>query len=170
MKYSSSSPLSTPLTSVLYFSWLKDRKTYWADNASLPLSLYELTSNGKETGCCSPKSVFVSFGQRSFSARCMQLMSLPFMSSGSRDLQSFASESVFFSCICSVLKVVHNQSQESGLQSPSTGYLSDLVAYACIAECSVTSSGRRNTVHIDHNIYKFVRQYFVIHTSYLSCE
>lgn len=43
---------------------------------------------------------------------------------------------------------------EGGTCSPSAGYLSDLFAYACITECSVTSSGRRNTVYVDHTIYK----------------
>ena len=170
MKYSSSSPLPTPLISVLYFSWLKDRKTYWADNAALPLSPYKLTSNGKETVWCSPKSVFVFFKEAFQQGVCNWCPSHlwvqgPGTCSCLLPSQYFSAVSVQF-WRWSIIKA------EGGTCTPSAAYLSDLIAYACITECSVTSSGRRNTVHVNYNIYKnfvntLLRQKVL---PYLSCE
>lgn len=46
------------LISVLYFSWLEDRKTYQAANTAIPLSPNKLTSNGRGAERCTPKKVW----------------------------------------------------------------------------------------------------------------
>lgn len=46
------------LISVLYFSWLEDKKTYQAANTAIPLSPNKLTSNGRGTECCTLKKVW----------------------------------------------------------------------------------------------------------------
>lgn len=129
------------LISVLYFSWLKDRKT------KLPtlLSLWAQTNSPAmaEGQHAAVQKGFGVFRQRSFSARCLHLMSPSFVSLGSRHLQLFALSWYFWAA--SVQFWRWSMIRAEGVScSPSPGYLSDLIAYACIM-CGVTSSGRRNT-------------------------
>lgn len=114
MKYSSSSSLFTPLISVLYFSWLKGRKTSWAAEAALPLSPYQLTSNGNAMLCCVQKVCLFSSGKEALQQGVCNWCSLCLSSwTCSRLLLS-----QYFSAVSAqFLTVVCNQSRGSDLQS-----------------------------------------------------
>lgn len=108
--------LASPLPHFSSLFLLAEGQENQAANAAVPLSPNKLTSNGRGAARCSPKRVWFLQTKKLLSK--VSAPDVPFICEFRVQAPAaVCPQLVFLSCICSVLKMVHDQSRRSELQS-----------------------------------------------------